>query len=194
MIPNAKAPVLTGDGSLSLPWRLWAQSLTSSADSTPDVTALTAEVASLTTEIATVQSVAETAATDAMTALGETDGAILAALVALSQLDAALGASGVVPGTYGDATHVGVFTVNLQGLLTAASSTAITFPPPTSAQIVAAQGVSNVAGLPAGPIVGQRSFVTDSTVAASSNFGAIVAGTGANAVPVFWDGSNWRIG
>lgn len=41
---------------------------------------------------------------------------------------------------------------------------------------------------------GARSFVTDSTVVASGNFGAIVAGTGANAVPVYSDGTNWRIG
>jgi len=41
---------------------------------------------------------------------------------------------------------------------------------------------------------GARSFVTDSTVAASGNFGAIVAGTGANSVPVYSDGTNWRIG
>jgi len=39
-----------------------------------------------------------------------------------------------------------------------------------------------------------RAFVTDSTVAMSGNFGAIVAGGGANTVPVIWDGANWRIG
>jgi len=41
---------------------------------------------------------------------------------------------------------------------------------------------------------GARAFVTDSTVAASGNFGAIVAGTGSNTVPVFSDGTNWLIG
>ena len=41
---------------------------------------------------------------------------------------------------------------------------------------------------------GYRCFVTDSTVAASGNFGAIVAGTGTNVVPVYSDGANWRIG
>jgi hypothetical protein len=41
---------------------------------------------------------------------------------------------------------------------------------------------------------GTRQFVTDSTVAASGNFGAIVAGNGTNGVPVYSDGTNWRIG
>lgn len=39
-----------------------------------------------------------------------------------------------------------------------------------------------------------RAMVTDSTVAASGNFGAVVAGGGSNAVPVYSDGTNWRIG
>lgn len=46
----------------------------------------------------------------------------------------------------------------------------------------------------AGAQQGARSFVTDSTVAAAGNFGAVVAGGGANAVPVYYDGTNWRIG
>lgn len=39
-----------------------------------------------------------------------------------------------------------------------------------------------------------RTFVSDSSVAAAGNFGAIVAGGGANIVPVYSDGTNWRIG
>lgn len=50
-----------------------------------------------------------------------------------------------------------------------------------------------VATLPVGA-AGARSFVTDSTVVAAGNFGAIVAGGGANGVPVYHDGTNWRIG
>jgi len=41
---------------------------------------------------------------------------------------------------------------------------------------------------------GAHEFVTDSTVVAAGNFGAIVAGGGANGVPVYSDGTNWRIG
>lgn len=41
---------------------------------------------------------------------------------------------------------------------------------------------------------GARWFVTDSSVAAAGNFGAIVAGGGANIAPIYSDGTNWRIG
>jgi len=41
---------------------------------------------------------------------------------------------------------------------------------------------------------GHRNFVSNSTVAASGNFGAIVAGGGTFDVPVFADGASWRIG
>lgn len=51
-----------------------------------------------------------------------------------------------------------------------------------------------VSALPSSSIAGQRQFVSDSTVAASGNFGAIVAGGGANTVPVYSDGAHWRIG
>jgi hypothetical protein len=47
-----------------------------------------------------------------------------------------------------------------------------------------------VAGLPAG-VAGMRAFVTDAT---TTTFNAIVAGGGTNAVPVFSDGTNWKIG
>ena len=55
---------------------------------------------------------------------------------------------------------------------------------------------TTVAGLIAAATAGAgaRHFVTDSTVAASGNFGAIVAGGGANGVPVWSDGTNWLIG
>ena len=41
---------------------------------------------------------------------------------------------------------------------------------------------------------GARSFVNNSTVDATGNFGAIVVGGGAYTVPVWCDGTNWRIG
>lgn len=47
---------------------------------------------------------------------------------------------------------------------------------------------------PATGIAGARAFISDSSVAASGNFGAIAAGGGANTVPVFSDGANWLIG
>ena len=56
-------------------------------------------------------------------------------------------------------------------------------------------GVSTVAALPAAAGAARAQiFVSDSSVAAAGNFGAIVVGGGANIVPVFCDGTNWRIG
>lgn len=48
-----------------------------------------------------------------------------------------------------------------------------------------------VATLPAATTKGQRAFVSDATV---TTFASIVAGSGSNFVPVFADGTNWRIG
>jgi hypothetical protein len=58
------------------------------------------------------------------------------------------------------------------------------------------QNVGTVASLPtaAACFKGVRMYVTDSTVAASGNFGATVAGGGTNVVPVWCDGSAWKIG
>ena len=39
--------------------------------------------------------------------------------------------------------------------------------------------------------VGARAFVTDSSV---TTFGTVVASGGANKVPVYSDGTNWRVG
>jgi hypothetical protein len=41
---------------------------------------------------------------------------------------------------------------------------------------------------------GARAFVNDGNLVASGNFGAVISGSGANTVPVFSDGTNWRIG
>lgn len=53
-----------------------------------------------------------------------------------------------------------------------------------------------VATLPAAQtaLKGVRMFVTDATQALTAGIGAIVAGGGANNVPVICDGTNWRIG
>jgi hypothetical protein len=54
--------------------------------------------------------------------------------------------------------------------------------------------VLTVATLPLATTAGQRAFVSDSTATASGNFGAVVTGAGTNKVPVYSDGTNWRIG
>lgn len=48
-----------------------------------------------------------------------------------------------------------------------------------------------VATLPASPVLGMKAFVTD---AASTTFAESLTGGGANSVPVYYDGSVWRIG
>ena len=52
-------------------------------------------------------------------------------------------------------------------------------------------GATTVANLPAAGVVGRRAFVTDANAV---TFQSIVAGGGSNKVPVFDDGTNWRIG
>ena len=41
---------------------------------------------------------------------------------------------------------------------------------------------------------GMRTTVSDSNAALTAGIGAVVAAGGANIVPVFCDGTNWRIG
>lgn len=48
--------------------------------------------------------------------------------------------------------------------------------------------------MPSGLPEGTRGFITNSTVTASGNFGAIITGGGVNYVPAYYDGVNWRIG
>lgn len=53
------------------------------------------------------------------------------------------------------------------------------------------ESTSTVAGLPAAGTAGRRAVVTDATV---FTFGTIVIGGGTDTVPVYDDGTNWRIG
>lgn len=52
-------------------------------------------------------------------------------------------------------------------------------------------GVSTVSGLPTTVVQGARRMVTDAT---ATTFHSVVAGGGANIVPVFFDGTDWRVG
>ncbi len=54
--------------------------------------------------------------------------------------------------------------------------------------------VFTVSTLPAATPAGQASFVSDSNATLAAAPGAIVAGGGANFIPVYADGVNWRIG
>jgi hypothetical protein len=53
--------------------------------------------------------------------------------------------------------------------------------------------VYTVATLPTGTI-GERAFVSDSNQTLAAGIGLLVVGGGANPVPVYYSGSNWRIG
>jgi len=44
------------------------------------------------------------------------------------------------------------------------------------------------------PVAGQRAFITDSDKVAEGNFGTVAGGGGSNSVPVYYDGTDWRIG
>jgi hypothetical protein len=63
----------------------------------------------------------------------------------------------------------------------------------TSALVIPATTVYAVATLPSASAsgVGVRSFVSDAT---NPTFGATVAGGGAVTVPVYSDGTNWKVG
>jgi hypothetical protein len=52
---------------------------------------------------------------------------------------------------------------------------------------------TTVANLPTAE-AGARAVVTNSNATLTAGIGAIVAGGGANTVPVFFDGTNWRVG
>ena len=53
---------------------------------------------------------------------------------------------------------------------------------------------TDVGNLPAATTPGLRAFVTDANLVAAGNFGQTVGNAGSNIVPVYSDGSNWRIG
>ena len=54
--------------------------------------------------------------------------------------------------------------------------------------------LSTVSTLPSASTAGLRAFISDSNLVASGNFGAVATTGGSNIVPVFSDGTNWRIG
>jgi len=56
------------------------------------------------------------------------------------------------------------------------------------------QTVVAFSALPAATTAGLRGFISDGNLAAATNFGVQVAGGGSNVVPVYSDGTNWKIG
>ena len=105
-----------------------------------------------------------------------------------------LGLSGLIS-VSGNIISTNFTTSGAQGNITGANIiSAITFS--ASGNTTAAAFLSipvAVASLPAA-VAGLQTFVNDSSVVAAGNFGNIVAGGGANTVPVWGDGTNWLIG
>jgi len=83
--------------------------------------------------------------------------------------------------------------LNLRCTDGATSSTTAIELTPTSINVYGGFKLSvyTVATLPSTPQEGTKAFVNDAT---ATTFHSIVAGTGANFVPVFYDGTDWRIG
>ena len=81
-----------------------------------------------------------------------------------------------------------VGSVESAGTVTAGGAVVATTYSKTTAKTVATLDAAATAG------AGARSFVTDATVSMAAGIGTIVVGGGANAVPVYSDGTNWLIG
>jgi hypothetical protein len=79
-------------------------------------------------------------------------------------------------------------------LTTSATNGSITLTPSGTGRIICSNPIRTpgytVATLPASPAAGDRAHVTDAT---ATTFMSTVVGSGANTVPVFYDGANWKI-
>jgi hypothetical protein len=104
-------------------------------------------------------------------------------------------------GTFATITNLSAILVQTRALTGATNGYGINVAAPTGA-------TRNYAARFAGPVQYQnytvatlptvqaytRAFATDATQTMTAGIGAIVAGGGANTVPVYYDGTNWRIG
>lgn len=94
----------------------------------------------------------------------------------------------------------GVFNGSLavQGAISIAGNTIVGNISATNAVITSSLKTTAVAysslPLAATAGAGARSFITDGNLAATGNFGSLVTGSAGNSVPVYSDGTNWRIG
>ena len=59
---------------------------------------------------------------------------------------------------------------------------------------VVSNPIVTYSALPSANTAGYRAFISDGNLVATGNFGNAVSGGGSNTVPVYSDGSNWRIG
>lgn len=80
----------------------------------------------------------------------------------------------------------------VEGYIVIGNTNQFTFDPNSGTLAFPGTGLSGL-GL-ASALPGARAMINDSTVPASTNFGAIAVGGGTDIVPVFSDGTNWLIG
>jgi len=94
-------------------------------------------------------------------------------------------------------TQIGVLVKSLtRGGTNKAVVTEGTTPSDFGGLVKIGSGLTTLSGLGSAATAGAsaRGFITDSNAAASGNFGAVAAGGGSNKVPVYSDGTDWRIG
>jgi hypothetical protein len=82
----------------------------------------------------------------------------------------------------------GTWTFDHNGNLTAPGSVLSSGFVKTVVTTITLLGSASTAG------AGARAFATDANLVAAGNFGVVVGGSGGNTVPVYSDGTNWRIG
>lgn len=85
-------------------------------------------------------------------------------------------------------------TANSNVVVTSASGSEAAFSWTFTTQAALLCPVFNLGDLPSPTTAGYRAMVNDANLAASGNFGAVVSSGGSNVVPVYSDGSDWRIG
>jgi hypothetical protein len=159
----------------------------------------TTQVANL--SVATAGTVT-TASQPNITSLGSLTGLTLSANsdITMSGTGSQLSGANVVNATYltgtlttaaqPNITSVGTLTsLTVTGNVTANNFVANTIVK-TTAVIFSSLPTASTAG------AGARAFITDGNLVATGNFGSLVTGTGSvgNSVPVYSDGTNWRIG
>lgn len=126
---------------------------------------------------------------DANTGILDLDGASIDVVAATGDLDLTATAANV--NIASSAAVVSLTAATIANITATAGN--LNLSAPAGAIVFDARTVGTLPAAAAGNL-GGRSVVTDSNAALTAGIGAVVAGGGANVVPVFSDGAAWRIG